>query len=234
MSVDILARKGRGQSLIEVRSDTSIKPHHLWEVAVQAYVLRRAGVVVNSVEIMHLNDECRFPDMAELFVTESISGRVRGLYPQLSKIISSQVAVLDGPLPEIAVGDPLRQTYKLPAQDRCWPTLPKTPRRNLLRPSAGEVGPTRGTGVDQGGGRPGFVPPYDHTAAAATVRPGGRVTGRGQPGGCAGSVPRTGGLSGYPCRLPLHSDLGGIGSLARTSGPVRMPDRTAEWGCETP
>ena len=125
VSVDILARRGRGYSLIEVSSDTSIAPNRLWEVAVQAYVLRRAGVDVDSVEIMHLNEKCRFPEMDDLFVVESISGRVRGLYPQLSEIISKQVALLAGPLPEVPVGDHCDKPTKCPFKDRCWPSLPK-------------------------------------------------------------------------------------------------------------
>lgn len=125
VSVDILARKGRGHSLIEVKPDTSIKPHHLWEVAVQAYVLRRAGVDVDSVEIMHLNEKCRFPGMDDLFVVESISGRVRGLYPQLSEIISKQVAVLSGTLPDTPVGDHCDKPTSCPFKDRCWPAQPK-------------------------------------------------------------------------------------------------------------
>ncbi len=71
VAVDILAREGRTHTLIEVKSSTSIKPHHLWDAAVQAYVLRRAGVDVDAVEIMHLNDACRFPDLDDLFVREA-------------------------------------------------------------------------------------------------------------------------------------------------------------------
>jgi hypothetical protein len=125
VSVDILARKGRGHSLIEVKSDTSIRPHHLWEVAVQAFVLRRAGVDVDSVEIMHLNEKCRFPGLDDLFVTESISGRVRGLYPQISEIISKQISVLGGSLPDVEVGDHCDKPTSCPFKGRCWPALPK-------------------------------------------------------------------------------------------------------------
>lgn len=125
VSVDILAREGRGHSLIEVKSDTAIMPHHLWEVAVQAFVLRRAGIDVDSVEIMHLNDKSRFPASDDLFLTESITGRVRGLYPQISEIISTQIATLSGSLPEVETGDHCEKPTICPFKDRCWPTLPK-------------------------------------------------------------------------------------------------------------
>ncbi len=125
VAVDVLTREGRTHTLIEVKSSTSIKAHHLWDVAVQAYVLRRAGVDVDAVEIMHLNDACRFPELADLFVREPISGRVRALFPQISNLISAQKALLEGSLPEVAVGKQCDQPYECPFKARCWPTLPR-------------------------------------------------------------------------------------------------------------
>jgi hypothetical protein len=125
VAVDILAREGRTHTLIEVKSSTSIKSHHLWDAAVQAYVLRRAGVEVDVVEIMHLNDACRFPELDELFVREAISGRVRSLFPQISNLISAQVAMLDGPVPEVAVGKHCDEPHECPFKARCWPAVPK-------------------------------------------------------------------------------------------------------------
>jgi predicted RecB family nuclease len=125
VAVDILAREGRSHTLIEVKSSTSIKPHHLWDAAVQAFALRRAGVDVDAVEIMHLNDACRFPDLDDLFVREPISGRVRSLFPQISDLISAQAAMLDGPLPEVEVGKHCDEPHQCPFKARCWPSLPK-------------------------------------------------------------------------------------------------------------
>ncbi len=125
VAVDILTREGKTHSLIEVKASTSIKPHHLWDAAVQAYVLRRAGVDVDAVEIMHLNGACRFPELDELFVREAISGRARALFPQISSLISAQASALDGPLPEVAVGKHCDQPHVCPFKTRCWPALPR-------------------------------------------------------------------------------------------------------------
>lgn len=123
--VDVLARQGKTHTLVEVKSSTSIRPHHLWEAAIQAYVLRRAGVEVDTVEIMHLNDACRFPELDDLFVREAISGRVRALFPQISKLVRAQAAMLGGPLPEVAVGKHCDQPQECPFKARCWPVLPR-------------------------------------------------------------------------------------------------------------
>jgi len=123
--VDILAREGRSLSLIEVKSSTSILSHQLWDVAVGAFVMRRAGVDVDSMEIMHPNDACRFPEMDDLFVREQISGRVRALIPQISKLAPTQAAMLEGDLPEVPVGKQCDDPHECPFKKRCWPRLPK-------------------------------------------------------------------------------------------------------------
>jgi len=123
--VDILAREAETHTLIEVKSSSSIKTHHLWDAAVQAYALRRAGVDVDTVEIMHLNDACRFPELDGLFVREAISGRVRSLYPQISSLILAQASMLEGPLPEVEVGKHCDEPHVCPFKTRCWPALHK-------------------------------------------------------------------------------------------------------------
>ncbi len=125
VAVDILARKGRTYSLIEVKSSTSVKPHHLWDAAVQAFVLRRAGVEVDTVEIMHLNPDCRFPEFGDLFIRDAISGRVRALFPQIAKLVSAQAAMLERSLPDVEVGKHCDQPHECPFKSRCWPELPK-------------------------------------------------------------------------------------------------------------
>ncbi|MGM0668997.1 MAG: DUF2779 domain-containing protein [Gemmatimonadota bacterium] len=124
VSVDILAREGRGHALIHVRSSTSVEPHHLWDPAAQAWVLRQVGIDVDSVEIMHLNPASRFPEVEDLFVREAVTGRVRALNRQIPGMISEQTAMLDGPLPEVAPGRHCNEPEICPFKNRCWPALP--------------------------------------------------------------------------------------------------------------
>jgi len=68
--VDILERAPTGFRLIEVKQGTSVKPAQLGDAAVQVYVARKAGLDVRAVELMHLNRECRYPDLSNLFVRQ--------------------------------------------------------------------------------------------------------------------------------------------------------------------
>lgn len=124
VSVDILAREGKGHALIHVRSSTSVKPHHLWDPAAQAWVLRQVGIDVDSVEIMHLNPASRFPKVNDLFVREAVTGRVRALNRQIPGMISEQTSMLEGPLPEVAPGRHCNEPQSCPFKGRCWPALP--------------------------------------------------------------------------------------------------------------
>jgi hypothetical protein len=125
VAVDILARVGNSLTLIEVKSSTSISTGHLWDVAAGAYVMRRAGVDVDAMEIMHPNDAFRFPETDELFARESISGRVRALIPQISQLVPAQATLLEGALPEVAVGKHCNDPRECPFKSRCWPALPR-------------------------------------------------------------------------------------------------------------
>ena len=49
VAVDILERADGGHNLIEVKSTTSVKQEHIPDAAVQAHVLRTAGIDVRRV-----------------------------------------------------------------------------------------------------------------------------------------------------------------------------------------
>ena len=123
VAVDVLERQGRGFSLVEVKSTTSVKDAHIPDAAIQAHVLRRAGLDVPKVEVMHLNRECRHPDLTNLFARTDVTGRVEALLPEIPDQIAEQLAALEGPLPDVAIGDHCDAPYECPFKDRCWPVL---------------------------------------------------------------------------------------------------------------
>src|SRR6266700_2490026 len=73
VGVDILERASRGYTVVEVKASNSRKPEHLPDATVQVHVLRRAGLQVERAELMHLNSQCRYPDLSNLFVREDVT-----------------------------------------------------------------------------------------------------------------------------------------------------------------
>jgi predicted RecB family nuclease len=124
VSVDILERRGTGYCLIEVKSTTSVKQHHLADVAIQAHVLRRSGLDVRRMELMHLNRGCTYPDLSDLFVREDVTTMAEALLPVIPMDVAAQTVMLGGGLPNVPIGDHCSTPYDCPFAQRCWPVLP--------------------------------------------------------------------------------------------------------------
>jgi predicted RecB family nuclease len=124
VQADILERQGDAFSLIEVKSSTKVKEEHIPDVAVQVWTLRRAGIPVQRAELMHLNRECRFPDLSNLFVREDVTGLVEGMLPDVPVKVASLLAAVDGPCPDVAIGPHCEQPRTCPFYHRCWAEVP--------------------------------------------------------------------------------------------------------------
>ena len=124
VAVDILERAAgsdAGFHLIEVKSSTSVKQEHIPDVAIQMHVLRRSGLEVDRAVVMHLNKECRYPDLEDLFVREDVTEAVEELLPEIPGEIEAQLEVLDGAFPEGGFGRHCLDEQDCPFHDRCWP-----------------------------------------------------------------------------------------------------------------
>jgi len=124
VSVDILERQGRGFCLTEVKSTTGVKEQHLADVAVQAHVVRRSGLDVSRMEVMHLNRACAYPDLSNLLVRADVTEMAEARLGAIHREIEAMVAMLAGPLPSVATGAHCSKPYECPFLARCWPMLP--------------------------------------------------------------------------------------------------------------
>lgn len=124
VAVDVLEQETAGFRLIEVKSSSSLKEDHIPDAAVQIHVLRQNGVDVAAAEIMHLNNEFRFPDQGELFVREDITDQVEARLSGVPEEIAAQIAMLAGPLPDVPIGTHCFEPRDCPFMKRCWPDRP--------------------------------------------------------------------------------------------------------------
>jgi len=129
VAVDVLLRGESGWTLIEVKSSNAVKPEHLPDAAVQAWVLRQAGVDVRRVEVMHLNKGYRHPDHGELLTRTDITELIDPLQAQVPWLVQDLQASLDGPLPEKQLGLQCWEPRECPFQERCWPADPSHIRK---------------------------------------------------------------------------------------------------------
>jgi predicted RecB family nuclease len=124
VAVDILKRDRSGFRLIEVKSTTSVKEHHIPDVAVQAYVLRQNGLDLVGSEVMHLNRECAYPDLSNLFVRSDVTEAAGAIEESVPRWVAEQVEMLQGPVPDVTIGPHCTTPDDCPFMARCWSTLP--------------------------------------------------------------------------------------------------------------
>ena len=124
VAVDILERGNPGFGLIEVKSSTSLKEHHIPDVAIQAHVLRRSGLPLGRQDLMHLNRECAYPDLGNLFVRSDVTEAVTAVVADIPGVIARQLEMLQGPLPDVPTGPHCTTPYECPFMARCWSARP--------------------------------------------------------------------------------------------------------------
>jgi hypothetical protein len=125
VKTDILRRMPDGFDLIEVKSTTSVTGEQLAEVAMQLWVMRRAGHTVPRAFVMHLNSDCRYPDLSNLFATQDVTADVEPMVADVAREFAAQLAMLAGPMPEIALGPHCKRPEKCERFKYCWGGLPQ-------------------------------------------------------------------------------------------------------------
>ncbi len=140
VAVDILTPQAGGFHLTEVKSSSSQKEEHLPDAAVQVHVLQKSGLRITGVDVMHLCKSCHFPDLSNLFERTDVTAVVQPLLNKVGWEIDAQLAMLDGPLPDVPIGLQCHEPYKCPFMERCWPKDPD----HIMRLYS--IGPKKGCG----------------------------------------------------------------------------------------
>ena len=110
VKTDILQRRKENHwRLIEVKSTTDLREHHLEDMGIQAYVLSHGGVDLASVWLAHVNRKYVLTgetvDPRQFFLLLNLTRRVRNLQPALTFQLRSQFSVLAMPkAPDLPTG----------------------------------------------------------------------------------------------------------------------------------
>jgi CRISPR/Cas system-associated exonuclease Cas4 (RecB family) len=125
--IDILKRNKNGTwDLIEVKSSTDIKDEHIPDVAIQRYVAEGAGLEISRTILKHINRECVFPDLKNLFVdidcTELVAAELKSVTKKLKEISSALAS--ESP-PSVGIGPHCDAPYECSFKAMCWQHIPK-------------------------------------------------------------------------------------------------------------
>ncbi|MSQ59489.1 MAG: DUF2779 domain-containing protein [Betaproteobacteria bacterium] len=120
---DILMRDSRGEiSVTEVKAPTSVKDYHLSDAAIQAWVIRNAGLDVNAFTIGHIDTNFIYPGNGHyqgLFRYVPVDKEIEPLRNEVPKWMERARRVLSQGEPAIDMGSQCQSPFSCPFQDYC-------------------------------------------------------------------------------------------------------------------
>jgi len=123
---DILKRAPKGEwDLIEVKMSNSVKDTHLTDLAIQRVIAEGAGFKVRKTILMHLNGECEFPDLSNLFEQEDLTDDVMEILEDTrTGMLRLEKLKEKGKVPEQDIGSHCEAPYSCGFKAHCWKHVP--------------------------------------------------------------------------------------------------------------
>ena len=117
--------KKKSWDIIEVKKATSVKDYHLLDSAIQTWIILNSGFKVNSVSIMHLNFDCVYPDLTDLFTTTDVTDEVMLLLPDIETKVLKLLDLVEKKVePKIKIGPHCDDPFECPFKSHCWVDVP--------------------------------------------------------------------------------------------------------------
>lgn len=126
---DVVERLGSGFGLREVKASATFRQDHLDDLVVQLWVLRRAGLEVRSVELVHVAEGYVHAggalDPTRFFTRRDVRQDVEFLVDDAGKQVRGLFEVLDGAEPAIEPSPHCRRPRICPFLDHCRSAKPE-------------------------------------------------------------------------------------------------------------
>jgi len=119
---------------VEVKASASLKPEHLQDCAVQAWVHRQAGYPLERIALAHVDNQFVYPgggDFDGLLVEHDVTREVFELLPSVRVWVERARNAVESELPEVPVGQHCSNPYECPFMDQCWPRDTQYPVEGL-------------------------------------------------------------------------------------------------------
>ena len=153
VKVDVLQRQLDWRwKLIEVKSTTEVKDHHLEDVAIQHWVGTRSGVDLAASCLAHVNRDYVYEggpiDASRFFKIRNLTRQVESLQPELTVQLHSEFRILAMPeAPNISAGRQCSDPFTCEFFDHCNPPIPDDHILRLPRIHASTVAKLVALGV---------------------------------------------------------------------------------------
>lgn len=125
---DILKKAPKDSwDIIEVKMSNSVKKEHLSDLAIQRAIMEGAGYKIRKTILMHLNGECKFPDLSNLFVQDDVTEKVEAIFADAKKeMLKFEKLIESAKIPKVDIGSHCDAPYECGFKAHCWKHVPTT------------------------------------------------------------------------------------------------------------
>tara|TARA_B100000965_G_scaffold403703_1_gene432525 strand:- start:38 stop:1567 length:1530 start_codon:yes stop_codon:yes gene_type:complete len=122
---DILIRKNKGWELLEIKSSGELKNYHITDLAIQSYILKKLGINLTSIKLIHVNKNFIFKterDYRDLSLEIDVTNQVVEKEKEIPNLIKKLLPLTkESPCPNIKIGDHCNEPHECDYIDRCKP-----------------------------------------------------------------------------------------------------------------
>ena len=124
---DIMVNNGDGTwDFIEVKSSTTLKPENIRDVAIQSYVISGCGIKIRKSYLMHLNRECIYPNLDNLFTKIDLTEKIIPFINEMDNSLENLRDMLsENQAPDISIGGRCSKPYNCHFREHCWKDVPE-------------------------------------------------------------------------------------------------------------
>lgn len=107
--------------IFEVKSSTKVKPEHIDDTGLQAWIIAKSGLPIEQINIVHLNPDCRYPDLSNLFTTVDITAEIREKYLSIQpKLLELFTSLRQNQVPLVDIGTHCTTPTECGFKQHCW------------------------------------------------------------------------------------------------------------------
>ncbi len=110
--------------IVEVKASTKVKPEHIHDCAVQAWVHLESGYPLSRISLAHINNQFIYQgdrNYQGLLMEHDLTEQVFKLLPSVPIWVEQARAAAAGPMPDVPVGQHCTSPYACPFLEYCWP-----------------------------------------------------------------------------------------------------------------
>ncbi|MEE8496880.1 MAG: DUF2779 domain-containing protein, partial [Xanthomonadales bacterium] len=120
---DVLLPDDNSWRIVEVKAATRVKPEHVHDCAVQAWVHLGSGWPLSQISLAHINNQFIYQGDGNydgLLLENDLTGQVFDLLPTVPIWVERAREAAEGPMPDVAVGRHCTSPYECPFLGFCW------------------------------------------------------------------------------------------------------------------